>query len=102
MRIAVASCALAIASFSWTKWEVESRLKAELKEDEQKAWFAGGQNAVMTLRHAQDEMAKGRPAPPPQTLEGFIPAVAFEGAKDGMIFKTDALGLGYYKDERGE
>ena len=28
----------------------------------------------------------------------FVESVAFEGARDGMVFKSGVLGLGYYVD----
>ena len=36
MRTAVITSSLAIAMFTWTKWEVERRIKEELSEEDQK------------------------------------------------------------------
>ena len=103
MRITVVSSAAAIACFTYTKWEVEARLKEELNQEERTAWFAGGyQQALHTRREKLQEDALPMPPPPPPppvSLEGFVPAESFAGARDGMVYKRDAAGVGYYKDE---
>lgn len=48
MRIALVSSGLAIASFTYTKWEVEAKLKNELNDDERKAWYSGSCNATLS------------------------------------------------------
>ena len=117
MRVAVASSLLAIGSFTYTKWEVEARLKEELNEAERKAWLGGGHDAVMDLRAQNEareeaarrlreeavhaEAARRLPkSPPPLTkLDGFVASDLFCGAREGMVFKSDVAGVGYYVDE---
>ena len=56
MRIGVFFTGLAIASFTWTKWEVEKRLKDELNDEERKQWYAGTydhERAVFTREQAK-------------------------------------------------
>ena len=106
MRIAVGFSALAIASFTWTKWEVEARLKEELNEEERKAWFAGGNEAAQQKRREMQVAHEARhphpahaPPLPPINIQGFVPAETFTGPREGMVFKSDLAGLGYYVDQ---
>ena len=39
------------------------------------------------------------PPPKPKNTEGFVAAPNFAGKKDGFVFQTGPLGLGYYPDE---
>ena len=104
MRIAVVSSLAAIVCFTWTKWEVEARLRAELNDEERRDWYSGtyDHEKAQAKRRAQQELQQAPPPPPPlppARLDGFVPALGFEGPREGMIFKTDALGLGYYRDQ---
>ena len=110
MRIGVGMSALAIASFSYTKWEVENRLKEELNDEERTAWYAGTYNHENAQQKRQDTLQKAQDeeerrlwwGPPlaPISLEGFEAADTFVGPREGMVFKKDIAGLGYYMDQR--
>lgn len=76
------TAAAAMGMFTWTKWEVERRIKEELDEEAQKSWFAGTFHAT----HAHE------------LTEGFVAAEAFDGERPGFVFKHGRAGLGYYPD----
>ena len=63
--IAVFTCALAIAGFTWTKWEVERRVEEELSEEHKKEWYEG------TYRQKRLDEQRMREA----ELEGFEAAL---------------------------
>ena len=88
--IAVVTCALAIAGFTWTKWEVERRVQEELSEVHQKEWYEGTyqQNRLAEQRAKEAE------------IEGFEAMDKFAGAREGYVFKAGPVGLGYYPDLR--
>jgi hypothetical protein len=44
------------------------------------------------------EAAASGPAAEPMHVEGFEPSANFVGPRDGLVFKTGAAGVGYYKD----
>ena len=79
--------------------EVEARLKSELNDEERKAWYSGGyvHEDALQNRRRQEYLAQ-RPLPP-VSIEGFVPAPTFDGVREGMVFKMDDAGLGYYKDQ---
>ena len=101
MRIAVGSCAIAIASFTYTKWEVEKRLADELNDEERAAWYAGTYNheEAQAKRRMEASLIRGPVPLVPVSLNGFVAAAAFEGPREGMVFKRDLAGLGYYVDQ---
>ena len=99
MRIGVFFTGLAIASFTWTKWEVEKRLKDELNDEERKEWYAGTydhERAVFTREQAKLIEERGLPQ---VSVDGFVPAASFGGPREGMVYKKDTAGLGYYVDQ---
>ena len=88
MRIAVVSCSAAIAMFTWTKWEVERRIREELSEAEQKQWYDGTYLEAKAAEKAKLELER----------QGYEASNQFTGAREGMVFKYGPLGLGYYPD----
>jgi len=99
MRIAVFFSSLALVSFTYTKWEVEAKLKSELNEEERKAWYGGAYDHEEALQNRRrHEYMESKPLPP-VSLDGFVPASTFQGPREGMVFKSDDAGLGYYRDQ---
>ena len=88
--IAVFTCALAIAGFTWTKWEVERRVDEELSEEHKKEWYDG---TYQQKRLAEQRMREAE-------IEGFEAAEQFTGPRAGFVFKRGPIGLGYYRDVR--
>jgi hypothetical protein len=68
-------------------------------------WAAGGIAAMaMVAATVGTSVTKGnQPIAPkcveePELTEEFYPAASFSGSRAGYVFKFDAQGLGYYKD----
>ena len=40
-----------------------------------------------------------RPSPKKVTIQPFIPSAAFDGSRNGYVYKTGGRGLGYYLDK---
>ena len=47
---------------------------------------------------AANEPTSGSEGRAPASVDGFVSAAAFSGAKPGFVFKTGPAGLGYYPD----
>jgi hypothetical protein len=96
MRISVASGALAILMFTWTKWEVERQLK-ELPEEHQKSWRAGTYQEDRA-REAAERERRAHLCALVDSVDGYVAAEAFDGPRQGFVFKAGKAGLGYYPD----
>lgn len=95
MWIAIISSTCAIGMFTWTKWEVERKLK-ELPEADREAWLAGNY-----VEHKEKQLRMASLVVEEST-EGFVASDAFDGPRPGMVFKKGSIGLGYYPDVYGE
>ena len=84
--------------FTSTKWEVERQLK-QLPEDEQKSWLAGTYREDQERKQLADEEQRRLASEAQATsIEGYVPAASWGGARPGMVFKSTPSGLGYYPD----
>lgn len=95
MWIAVVSTTAAIAMFTWTKWEVERRLK-ELPDADREAWMAGD------YKEYKEKQLKMASLKVEESSEGFEASHMFDGYRQGMVYKAGVAGLGYYPDHYGD
>lgn len=74
--------------FTWTKWEVERRVQEELSEQHRKEWYEG---SYQERREAEKRAREVE-------IASYEKADTFGGVKEGYVFKTGPVGLGYYRD----